>query len=68
MLMWASWCWSVLSRWSLVGGYFVLKRADIPYETLATRYESAASRYVDLPSGVRMHYRDEGAERGRRCC
>lgn len=41
-------------------GYFFLKRDDIPYETLAARYESAASRYVDLPSGIRMHYRDEG--------
>ncbi len=44
-----------------VGGYFALKRADIPYETLATRYENSASRYVDLPGGVRMHYRDQGA-------
>lgn len=41
-------------------GYFALKRPDIPYETLATKYESAASRYVELPGGVRMHYRDEG--------
>lgn len=47
---------------ALVGavGYFTLKRDDIPYETLASRYESAASRYVDLPGGIRMHYRDEG--------
>jgi len=44
----------------MAGGYFALRRPDIPYETLAVRYESAASRYVDLPSGVRMHYRDEG--------
>jgi pimeloyl-ACP methyl ester carboxylesterase len=43
-----------------VGGYFALKRPDIAYETLAARYESAASRYVDLPGGVRMHYRDQG--------
>lgn len=44
----------------LAGGYFALKRPDLPYETLAARYENAASRYVDLPSGVRMHYRDQG--------
>jgi pimeloyl-ACP methyl ester carboxylesterase len=44
------------------GAYFALKRPDIPYETLAARYESEASQYVDLPSGVRMHYRDEGAQ------
>jgi pimeloyl-ACP methyl ester carboxylesterase len=43
-----------------VGGYFALKRADIPYETLAARYEGAASQYVDLPGGVRMHFRDQG--------
>jgi pimeloyl-ACP methyl ester carboxylesterase len=44
----------------IVGGYFALKRPDIPYATLATRYENAASRYVELPSGVRLHYRDQG--------
>lgn len=44
-----------------VAGYFVLKRDDIPYETLAAKYETPASRYVDLPGGVHMHYRDEGA-------
>lgn len=43
-------------------GYFALKRDDIPYETLAAKYESAESRYIDLPSGVHMHYRDEGVE------
>jgi pimeloyl-ACP methyl ester carboxylesterase len=42
------------------GAYLALKRPDIPYETLAARYESAASRYVDLPGGVHLHYRDEG--------
>jgi pimeloyl-ACP methyl ester carboxylesterase len=44
------------------GAYFTLKRDDIPYETLASRYESAASRYADLPGGIRMHYRDEGPQ------
>jgi pimeloyl-ACP methyl ester carboxylesterase len=51
-----------LAALALVAGYFALKRPDIPYETLAAKYESAASRYVDLPGGVRMHYRDEGLE------
>lgn len=46
------------------GAYFALKRPDLPYETLAAKYESAASRYADLPDGVRMHYRDEGAQNG----
>ena len=48
----------------LVGTFFVLRRADIPYETLASRYESAASRYIDLPGNVHMHYRDEGQRNG----
>lgn len=46
----------------LAGGYFVMKRGDIPYETLAAEYENSASRYVDLPNGVRMHYRDQGLQ------
>ncbi|MEZ5959286.1 MAG: alpha/beta hydrolase [Hyphomonadaceae bacterium] len=46
------------------GAYFALKRPDIPYETLAAQYESAASRYVELPGGVRVHYRDEGQANG----
>jgi pimeloyl-ACP methyl ester carboxylesterase len=45
----------------VVGAFFVLKRDDIPYATLAAKYENGASRYVDLPGGVHMHYRDEGA-------
>jgi len=43
-----------------VGGYFLLKRDDIPYETLEREYANSASQYVDLPGGIRMHYRDEG--------
>jgi pimeloyl-ACP methyl ester carboxylesterase len=46
------------------GAYFTLRRADIPYETLAAKYESAASRYAELPGGIRMHYRDEGQPNG----
>lgn len=44
-----------------VGGYFALRRPDLPYATLAARYENSASRYLDLPGGVHVHYRDEGA-------
>jgi pimeloyl-ACP methyl ester carboxylesterase len=47
-----------------VGAFLVLRRADIPYETLAARYESPASRYVELADGVRVHYRDEGQLNG----
>jgi pimeloyl-ACP methyl ester carboxylesterase len=44
-----------------VSAYFMLRRADIPYETLAARYETADAAYIDLPSGVRLHYQDQGA-------
>lgn len=54
----------VLAAVVLGGGYLALKRPDIAYADLAATYESPASRYVDLPSGVRMHYRDEGQAAG----
>ena len=47
-----------------VAGYFLLKRDDIPYAALASRYENANSHYADLPGGIHMHYRDEGAHPG----
>lgn len=33
---------------------------DIPYARLEATYASPASRYADLPGGLRVHYRDEG--------
>jgi pimeloyl-ACP methyl ester carboxylesterase len=45
-------------------GYFALRRGDIAYETLAARYETAASHYAELPNGIRMHYLDEGDTAG----
>lgn len=45
-----------------VGAYFTLKRPDIPYETLAATYEDGASRYVELPGGLRVHFRDQGRQ------
>lgn len=44
----------------LAGAYFVLNRPDIPYAALESSYSGPASRYVELPGGVRMHYRDQG--------
>ncbi len=42
------------------GAYFALNRPDVPYETLETSYGGPASRFADLPGGIRMHYRDQG--------
>lgn len=41
-------------------GWFLLQRPDIPYATLEQRYGYADSRYMDLPGGLRAHYRDLG--------
>ncbi|HEV2365002.1 MAG TPA: alpha/beta hydrolase [Caulobacteraceae bacterium] len=41
-------------------GYAVLWRGDIPYAQLEAKYANAQSRFMDLPGGVRVHYRDEG--------
>lgn len=47
-----------------VAGWFVLRRPDIPYDTLETTYANSASRFMDLPGGIRLHYRDEGRRDG----
>ncbi len=41
-------------------GWLLMRRPDIPYATLEARYGYADSRYMDLPGGVRVHYRDLG--------
>lgn len=41
-------------------GWLLLQRPDIPYAALEARYGYADSRYMDLPGGVRAHYRDLG--------
>jgi pimeloyl-ACP methyl ester carboxylesterase len=37
---------------------------DIPAESVDARYASAASRYLTLETGARIHYRDEGKPDG----
>jgi pimeloyl-ACP methyl ester carboxylesterase len=48
----------------LAGSWLVLRRGDIPYDTLETRWAADGSRYVDLPGGVRLHYLDQGSPKG----
>lgn len=43
-----------------VVAFLALQRPDIPYEELEAEYANAESEYLDLPSGVRLHYRDQG--------
>ncbi len=48
----------------LVGGWLMLRRPDVPYATLEAKYANAASQYVTLSDGVRVHYRDQGKRDG----
>lgn len=41
-------------------GWLLLQRPDIPYATLQARYGYPDSQFMDLPGGVRVHYRDVG--------
>lgn len=49
---------------ALGAGYLVLKRDDIPYATLEEKYGGPLSQYLELPDGVRVHYRDQGNASG----
>jgi pimeloyl-ACP methyl ester carboxylesterase len=41
-----------------------LQRPDIPWARLERKYANAHSRFMDLPGGLRVHYRDQGNRRG----
>ncbi len=49
---------------AIVAGYLALLRADIPYARLEAKYANGASRFMDLPGGVHLHYRDQGNPKG----
>jgi pimeloyl-ACP methyl ester carboxylesterase len=44
----------------LMGAWSWLRGPEIPYEELEARYAAKGSAYVDLPGGVRLHYRVAG--------
>jgi len=48
----------------LAGGWLALRRPDIPWPTLQAKYANGASRYMDLPGGLKVHYRDQGRRDG----
>ena len=41
-----------------------LRGPDIPYADLEAKYANESSRFVDLPGGFHVHYRDEGNPSG----
>lgn len=49
---------------AITAGWMALQRPDIPYATLEAKYAGPASRYMELPGGLRVHYRDQGRRDG----
>ncbi|HYE45784.1 MAG TPA: alpha/beta hydrolase [Caulobacter sp.] len=45
-------------------GWLSLRRPDIPWATLEARYANPESQWVDLPGGLKVHYRDQGNPAG----
>jgi pimeloyl-ACP methyl ester carboxylesterase len=44
----------------LIAAWLELRGPDIPYAALESKYTGPASRFVDLPGGLHIHYEDEG--------
>jgi pimeloyl-ACP methyl ester carboxylesterase len=49
---------------AILGWLIFLRASDTPYASLEAKYAGPASRFVDLPDGVRLHYRDQGKADG----
>jgi pimeloyl-ACP methyl ester carboxylesterase len=48
-----------------LAGLSACAKPELPWAQLESRYGNTASRYLDLPGGVRVHYRDQGSRTGR---
>jgi pimeloyl-ACP methyl ester carboxylesterase len=44
----------------LAAAWVKLRGPDIPYEALEAKYTNSASRFIDLPGGLHVHYQDDG--------
>lgn len=51
---------ALVAACAVLSGCVSLNSADIPYAALDARYASPQSHFLDMPDGVRLHYRDEG--------
>jgi pimeloyl-ACP methyl ester carboxylesterase len=47
----------------LAAAWVKLRGPDIPYDTLEAKYTNGASRFIDLPGGLHVHYQDDGDSR-----
>ena len=48
----------------LAAGWLVLRRADIPYDTLETMYSVQDTQFLTLNNGLKIHYTDTGPRDG----
>lgn len=48
----------------VLGSADAVHTPELPRETLVAKYGTPPSRFLKLPSGARMHYRDQGNARG----
>lgn len=48
----------------LIVAGLLLWRPDIPFDRLEAKYANAQSRFLDLPGGLHIHYRDQGVRNG----
>jgi pimeloyl-ACP methyl ester carboxylesterase len=56
--------WLLLVIVGLTALFAALRKPDIPFETLQAKYANPASRYMNLPGGLHVHYRDQGRRDG----
>ena len=49
---------------SLGAACVALQRPDIPWSRLDAKYANSRSRFMDLPEGLQVHYRDQGLTSG----
>jgi pimeloyl-ACP methyl ester carboxylesterase len=52
--------WALLAVAILAAALFAARTPDLPVAVLVARYAPPPSRFVELPSGARVHYRDQG--------
>lgn len=49
---------------ALIAAFLALQRSDIAWRRLEAKYANDQSRYLDLPNGLHVHYRDQGRRNG----
>jgi pimeloyl-ACP methyl ester carboxylesterase len=62
--LWWIACGALIVVTAAAAGGCAMLSPDIPFATLEARYANAHSRYMDLPGGLHVHYRDQGNPRG----